>query len=153
MNPGVRLPAAVILSSVIATGAFGQNADIGRALVVSDNLRLSADTPRSGGQTSVKEFIVPYAGVVRVELQLKSDGSHLATARVTSLVAGCDRSAKAATYKDFACNLRVAAGDRVKVQAEGESLGGGSFSTAFIKNVRVFYDVVDSTGQSKILEE
>jgi hypothetical protein len=146
VNPGFMLPAAVILSSAFATCASGQTSDIGRALVVSDNLRLSADTPRSGGaSTPVKEFIVPYAGVVRVEFQLKSDGSHFATASVVSLIdTSCDRFTKAATYKD----LRVA-GDSVRAQAFGES----DVVSLSIRNVRVFYDVVDSTGLSKILQD
>lgn len=152
MNPGAGFLAAVIFSSVIATGAFGLSADVGRALVASDVLRLSSETALSGSG-AIKAFIVPYAGVVRIKLQLKSDGSHTAMAEITSQIDSCSKVTTSATYQTFTCNLRVVAGDRVQAQMFGEFLGGSSFSTVSIRRARVFYNVVNSSGVGKILQD
>jgi hypothetical protein len=54
---------ATVLSSAMATSASGQTADVGRAVVASDNLKLSMDTARTGaGPVTAKEFTVPYGG-------------------------------------------------------------------------------------------
>jgi hypothetical protein len=152
VNPGASFLAAVIFSSAIATGAFGLTADVGRALVVSSNLRLSSE-PETSSEGAIKAFIVPYAGVVRVELQLKSDGTNYAQVDITSQIANCNKFTQSTSYQTFTCNLRVVAGDRVQAQVFGQSLGGGSYSEASIRRMRLFYNVVNSSGVSKILME
>jgi hypothetical protein len=142
VNLGVRLLAAAIFSSIIASGAYGLTADVGRALVASNVLRLSSDAELSGSG-AIKAFIVPYAGVVRMRLQLRSDGIDTALAEITSRPGSCSKSTTSASYQTFTCNLRVVAGDRVQAQIFGDAVT--------IRNVRVFYNVVDSSGVGKIL--
>jgi hypothetical protein len=139
---------AAVLSSAAATGAFGQTNDTGRALVASNVLKLSADTERSGTfSTTVKEFIVPYAGVVRVRWQLKSDGTGIATATVLGTIDTCSSTNGTTAYQLGICDLRVVAGDRVLVSARG-TMDPFTFvtSTAFIRRVRITFNVVDATG-------
>lgn len=139
------LLSAAVLSSFAATVAFGQTNDSGRALVASNALKLSADTERSGITTPVKKFIVPFAGIVRVRWQVKSDGSGgKVDANISSSIDNCTSSTTAATYQQGQCNLRVVAGDLIDVTAS--SFLGMSGATAFINNVRVFYNVVNNPG-------
>ena len=63
---------ALAWSLAMASGASAQLNPTGRALVASNVLRLSADVTRSGPTTFVKEFIVPFAGLVRVKWEVKS---------------------------------------------------------------------------------
>jgi hypothetical protein len=153
VKPVTTLLSAAVLSSVIATGAFGQSADVGRALVDSNALKLSADTPRSGPSTPAKEFIVPYAGVVRVSWQFRSDSiNHTTTSFAGSAIDRCDFSTTATTFQARTCDLRVAAGDKVTVQATGElNPMTFTFSTAFVRQARVFYNVVNASGLGKVL--
>src|SRR4051812_15138016 len=64
------LCAAILCGGVISATALDGP---GRTLVASGVLKLSADTQRSGFLI-IKQFIVPYAGVVRLRYQFKSDG-------------------------------------------------------------------------------
>src|ERR1044071_7226363 len=96
----------------------------GRALIVSNVLKLSADTQRSGFFI-VKEFIVPYAGVVRMRYQFKSDGQgpQTITVGVSSSIDfnnSCGTSTSATTFQSGVCDLKVVAGDRVRFQAQGQ---------------------------------
>jgi hypothetical protein len=154
VKPVTTLFAAAVLASVIATGAFGQTANVGRALVASNALKLSADTQRSGKfPTIVKELFVPYAGVVRVTWELRSDGSHTGFAFVISAADNCDSSTMLATFQSLTCDLRVVAGDVVKVSVGGSpDPGTFIYSTAFIRNVRVHYNVVNASGLGKVLK-
>ena len=140
------LLSSIVLSSTIATAAISQTNDTGRALVASNVLRLSANTERSGFQTPAKKFIVPFRGVVRVRWQMKSDGSgQLATANIVSSIDSCTSGTVAPTYQPGACNLRVVAGDLIEVSASGTMHPTTFiFSDAFIRNVRVFYNVVNN---------
>jgi hypothetical protein len=157
VKPVATLSSAAVLSFVITTGASGQTADVGRALVVSDRLRLSADTTRSGSDfTLVKQFIVPYAGVVRVKWQLKSDGSHDAFAFVESQIDSCPVSSTTlATFETFSCKPRVVAGDLIEVTVRGEqvNIDPVAFSTGSVRRVQLFFDVVNSSGQGKTLAD
>jgi hypothetical protein len=153
VNPVTTLFAAAGLSFVMATGAFAQTADVGRALVASNNLRISADITRSGTDpVLVKQFIVPYAGVVQIRWQLRSDGTHTANSFVASQIDSCPvRSTTQDTYQTFTCNLRVAGGDLVEVSAEGEQTPG--YSTWSVRRARLFFDVVDSSGRGRTLPD
>jgi hypothetical protein len=154
MNPLTTLLSAAVLSSVIATGAFGQTADIGRALVASNVLKLSADTARSGGSpTTVKELFVPYGGVVRVKWQLRSNDTDTGMATITSATDSCNSQTTHLAFQQFTCDLHVASADIVKVQVSGQihTMPTIGFSTAVVRNVRIYYNVVNSTGLGKVL--
>lgn len=154
MNPVATFVSAAVLSSLVATGAFGQTANVGRALVASNVLKLSADTARSGKfPIVVKELFVPYAGVVRVTWELRSDGSHTGSAFAASAADNCDSSTMLATFQSHTCDLNVVAGDVVKVSVGGSpDPGTFIYSTAFVRNVRVHYNVVNASGLGKVLK-
>jgi len=142
---------AAVLSSVMASSAVAQTADVGRALVVSDNLRLTMNTARTGaGPVTAKEFIVPYAGRIRVKLQVKSESAgHTAHGYVISQVDLCTSTTTSGTFESFTCDVRVVEGDLVKVVVDGELVPATSFGT--VRRVHVFYDVVNASGLGKVL--
>jgi hypothetical protein len=157
VKPVTTLFSAAVLSSLIASGASGQTpeaaalSDVGRLLVASNNLKLSADAERSSSflPTLVKQFVIPYAGVVRVSLELKSSNLGApVNARVTSQIDNhCVASTMSTTYATFTCNVRVVAGDMVEVRVE--SVIPAFFG--FVKNVRMYYNILDSAGVGKTL--
>ena len=122
----------------------------GRALVASNVLKLSADTQRSAQAFGIlKEFIVPYAGKIRVRWQIKSgDSGKQASLVVTSRIENCTDNTTLTTYKAGQCDIRVAAGDLVQFVLSGTPDINPPFitSTAFVRNARVYYNVVDATG-------
>jgi hypothetical protein len=142
------LPAAV-LSFFVAADASSQTNDTGKALVPSNVLRASADAERSGGSVGYA-FIVPFAGQVRIRWQFKSDGSG-ATARSGAGGMGhsCQPSTTAATYQQGVCDARVMAGDRLSVGAS--SLASYRGHVAYVRNVRIYYNVVDNLGTGTTL--
>ena len=154
MNPVATLLSAALLSFVITTGASGQTADVGRALVASDVLKLAADTARSSGEvTLVKQFLVPYAGVVRMKFELKSDGTHTATAFVESQIDSCPLSQTTlATFQSFTCDLRVVVGDVVQISVGGEQ-DGATFSTGVVRRARMFFNVINASGSGTTLPD
>src|SRR6185437_12273291 len=124
----------------------------GMSLVASNVLKLSADTERSGGIVPAKRFLVPFAGIVRIKWQIKSDGSgQPANITAGSQLGTCSDSHPGANYKIGTCDLRVVAGDIIEVSARGtQNFMTFIFSTAFMRNVRIFYNVVDSTGAGQV---
>jgi len=166
MKTGISaLLLAAFLVSAISTGSSGQTAVTvppsptvvttnGKALAASNVLKLSADTERSGSIfVPDKKFLVPFAGIVRVKWQLKSDGSgQPANIRVVTGIDICSASHPGPNYKAGTCDIRVVAGDIVHVQGSGTPTGVlGMYSTAFIRNVRLYYNVVDATGLGQTL--
>jgi hypothetical protein len=131
----------------------------GRALMASNVLKLSADTQRSGFFI-VKEFIVPYAGVVRMRYQFKSDGLGPQTVTVSPTTSidfnnSCGTTTSATTFQNGTCDLKVVAGDRVRFQAQGQMaiFPATGQSTPTVRNVRLFWNVVDSAGTGSVLQD
>jgi len=150
----LTLLSAAVWSLAMASGASAQLNDAGRALVASNTLRLSADTLRTGGTTLVKEFIVPYAGVVRVKWEMRSGAAgKTATAIIASAIDACTSTNSTTTFQMEQCDLRVVAGDSVKAHAQGEfvSMPVPGFSPTAMRNVRVYYNVVNATGTGKVV--
>jgi hypothetical protein len=144
---------AAALSFAAASSAQAQN--LGKVLVPSGVLRLSADTERSGTTTSTtKQFVVPYAGTVRVRWQIKS-GHKFAAAHiaVAGSIAKCSGSTLSLTYDGDSCLLFVVAGDLVQVTVHGEDLGNGEFALGYMRNVRLYYNVVNSPGTGSVLND
>ena len=140
---------AAIVSSFVPTYASGQTNDTGKTLVPSNVLRASGAAERSGGSVGYA-FIVPFAGEVRITWQFKSDGSG-ATARSGAGGVGhsCQPSTTAATYQQAVCDARVMAGDRLSIGAS--SLASYRGHIAYIRNVRIYYNVVDNPGTGATL--
>jgi hypothetical protein len=127
----------------------------GRALAASNVLKLSADTTRSG-LIANKEFVVPYSGVVRVKLQYRSDGNgpQNVSLAVNSTIHNCPDSTTQTSFKAFTCDLRVVAGDRVRITATGFMTiypDPPAQSTAFLRNVRLYWTVINSAGTGGVL--
>jgi hypothetical protein len=140
MRSVVALLAATALSSSFAPLALGQTNGNGKALVASNVLKLRADTPRSTAESVSKQFVVPFAGTVRVRWQFKSDGSgSMAYLSIHSEVDSCFASTARSIYQAGMCDLRVMRGGPISVSAYGGPV-------VSIRNVRIFYDVVDHTG-------
>jgi len=136
----IALLATIALSLSLAPLAFGQTNGNGKALVASNVLKLRADTPRSSAQSVSKEFVVPFAGTVRVRWQFKTDGSGAeGYLTIHSEVDSCMASTRQATYQSGICDLRVVRGGPISVSAYGGPV-------VSIRNVRIFYDVVDHAG-------
>jgi hypothetical protein len=150
--------AAILLVGVncaTITGASAQATEgPGRGLKASNSLQLSANTQRSTTEffpQSLKQFFVPYAGTVRVKWQSKtSDAAKEVTISVTSNVESCLVPTTSSAYQTDQCDIRVSAGDLVLVMAAANF---SAPSTAFVRNVRVFYDVVDFDGLGAVLKD
>ena len=147
-----RLLSAAVLSSVAMVGISQAN-DTGRVLVASNTLQLSADTERSSSDDDIlKKFVVPFAGTVRVRWQSKSDGSAPVLVLVESALGSvtppdiCGFYTESTTYQWQACTLRVLEGDVIEVRA-----GAASGTLISLRNVRVYYDVVNNPGTIKKL--
>lgn len=86
---------------------------------------------------------MPYAGTVRVKWQLKStDGGQVATIVVNSRIESCNSTTMQTTYTSEECDIRVAAGDLLLIMGSVSN----SSASVFVRNVRVYYDLIDSTG-------
>jgi hypothetical protein len=140
-------------------GAVAQTEGPGRALIPSNVLRLSADTLRSGTFGVVKQFIVPHPGIVRLRYQFRSDGNGPQTVSVTVTTAiegtndgACSASTTLTTFQQKVCDIKVVAGDRVRIFATGvDNIEPPGSSKIFIRNVRLFWNVVDATSTGSVL--
>ena len=136
------LLSAAIASSWSASGAYGQTNDTGKVLAPSNVLQLRADRERSStAEGTLKKFIVPFAGTVRVKWQVKTDGSAPANVMVQSVMEHCAANTYSTTYEVGVCHLRVLEGDYIEVRSYG-----AADTLVSIKNVRVYYDVLDNPG-------
>jgi hypothetical protein len=144
---------AAMLSAAITTGASGQAPAPARVVVASNNVQVSADTERSVTFSEVvKEFRVRYSGKVRLKWMFKSDGSgDAAFADARSLIDVCSASTTSASYRPHTCELRVVAGDIIKVTLQGTEKDGQTSSTAFIRKVRLHFDLIDALGAADVM--
>jgi hypothetical protein len=153
------LPGAVVLFVAATSGAIAQTQGPGRALVAADGApKLSANTVRSGFAVQ-KQFIVPHPGIVRLKFQYRSDGAgpQTVSVSVTTAIEGindavCSVSTTMTTFQAHVCDVKVVAGDRVRVFAQGtfSSMPIGQ-STVFIRNVRLHWNVVDAASTGSVL--
>jgi len=143
------------LNFAATSGAVAQSEGPGRALVVSNVVRLSADTQRSGMFGVTKEFIVPHQGVVRLRYQVKrNDVAGGASVQVTTAIdsgPGCIIS-PTSTFQTKVCDLKVSAGDRVRVVGS-TTMDTLTFTqpTIFLRNVRLHWNVVNATSTGAVL--
>ena len=147
------LVSGLALVVVTTSGAVAQTESPGLALVASNVVRLSADTQRSGFTVS-KEFLVPQRGVIRVRYQLKHDGATSGSFSVASTLDPSNNCSASATlvYVTKVCDLRVLAGDRVRVNGSGFlNVMPIAQSTVFLRNVRLHWNVVNATSAGEVL--
>jgi hypothetical protein len=150
----VRTLTSALLLAAATSGASALEGP-GRALAASNVLKLSADTTRSGLLAS-KEFVVPYAGVVRVKLQYRSDGNgpQNVSLAVNSTIHNCSDSTTQTNFKAYSCDLKVVAGDRVRVTAMGFMTvypDPPAQSAAYLRNVRLYWTIINSAGTGGVL--
>ena len=156
---GMRLHAltfAAIAGSLwlaATTGAVAQTEGPGRALAPSNTLKLSANATRTSTELfpqPLKQFFVPYAGTVRVKLQSRSsDAAKQVVITVASGVATCMFFVTDTAFRNDQCDIRVSAGGLLMVTAGANPTAP---STATVRNVRVFYNVVDFDGLGAVLQ-
>jgi hypothetical protein len=150
------LLATALWAAVLAGAAsptWAQTNNTGRALVVSNILQLSADTERCSAPV-LKQFIVPYGGTVRVRWFLKKSGADgPVTAFVGSVINGCEPViTSSTTYEAHFCDLRVLAGDTVSVSGQGTfDPNTMLFSVPCLKNVRIYYNVINANGLGRVI--
>jgi hypothetical protein len=152
-----RLVSAGMVIIASAGAASAQTQGPGRALVASNVVTLSADTTRSGVAVS-KEFFVPYAGTVRLKYQFRSDGQGPQSVNVAVTTAiessnfACNAGTTSTAFQTKSCDVKVVAGDRVRVSGTGFNSGDPpGQSTVFLRNVRLMFKVVDSAGTGAVL--
>jgi hypothetical protein len=147
--------AALASVAVAGTATAQVTQGPGRALQVSTTQRLAANTPRTG-PFAVKEFVIPHQGVVRVRYQFKSDGNGSVSVSVSTATSNneCGASTTSTTFQLKQCNVRVVAGDRLRVSGSG-ILDPFTFvqSNITLQNVRLFWDVVDATSTGAVLAD
>ena len=149
----IGLVSGLVLAVAATNGAAAQTNNLGVALAASNVIRLSADTTRTGGLGMTKEFIVPYAGIVRVWWQIKSNESgKVATVSAAGQIGNCTDSSTAQIFVTQSCDLRVVAGDRILVTASGQvDLVTFINSSVSLRNVRLKWNVVNATGAGAVL--
>ena len=147
------LLSAIVIATVSAGGALAQTEGPGRALVASNVLKLAADTTRSGF-SALKEFRVPHAGTVRLRYQFRSDGVGTVSVSVGSALetnSACGASTSSTTFQTKTCEFKVVAGDRIQVLASPFFIPPDPMPTPFLRNVRLFWDVVNATSTGSVL--
>lgn len=157
--PVWHLPLTIAVFVAVSTGANAQTEGPGRALIAADGRpKLSADTLQSGVAVQ-KHFIVPHPGIVRLKFQYKSDGGGPQTVSVSVTTAieepndaVCSVSTTMTTFQSHVCDVKVVAGDRVRVIASGmfNPMPMGQ-SIVFIRNVRLYWNVVNATSAGSVL--
>ncbi len=122
----------------------------GRAVVASaadDDLRIANDPVLNGppGNSIRRSFIPPYSGTVRVKWEVKSqDGTRVSSTAEVNHLSVCERPTSSAAFVQKFCNLRVTGGMPITVLASPDE----SANVASLRNVRLYYRVVNSRGES-----
>ncbi len=116
----------------------------GRALAPSPTLLQAKNDPIISGEFVQRAFIPPYSGTVRVQWEVRSgDGTLVSGGAVVDHLSRCQKDTMSTTFTSKGCNIRVAAGMPLYIFASPDSVS----NTASLRNVRVFYRVVDSDGK------
>ena len=146
----ILLP-VIVLSCLTPLSALALEGP-GRALVPSQTiLQASVNAIVTGepGNQVVRAFIPPYSGTVRVRWEARSgDGTTVFTAAAASQLAFCDKDILSKTFVSKACDIRVAAGMPLYVFASPDV----NTNTASLRNVQVYYKVVDSDGKMIVFD-
>ena len=143
--------AALLLGTACAAA---QQQGPGRALVASDTvLQISNDpvvTSEPNGAVG-RAFIPPYSGTVRVKWEVRSaDGTQVRSLAYVDFLSECERLSASTAFVQKACNIRVAGGMPIRVDAV--VIDSNTNDQVSIRNVRLYYRVVDATGESIIYE-
>ena len=143
----VSAVAAIAVLSLVSAGKALALEGPGRALVPSPTLlQANVDAILTGGAGEFiqRAFIPPYSGTVRVRWQVRSgDGTMVFSAAGADRLGFCTNDTLSMTFVSKVCDIRVAAGMPLFVYASPDT----NTNTTSLRNVRVYYKVVDSEGK------
>jgi hypothetical protein len=124
----------------------------GRALVASNQIRLTVDGPFAGapGDDVRKSFIPPYSGTVRLTWQIRSkDGTDVGGEAFVNGLSFCPENiTTSTTFVTQTCDIRVAGGTPVTVSSF--TVNGTNVVT--LHRVQLRYNVVDFDGKPNVWE-
>ena len=126
----------------------------GRALIASaadSDLQISNDpvVASEPGEEISRALIPPYSGTVRVKWEMRSlDGTQVRGTTYVEDLSNCERLTRSTTFVQTYCNIRVAAG--IPIVILGSVMEPAN--RILLRNMRLHYKVVDSTGESIIYE-
>ncbi len=160
-NNGARMKTLIAALGILAIGT-GANVGSalalevpGRALVASAadaDLQIASDPVLSGnpGSSVHRSFIPPYSGTVRIKWEVRSgDGTTPVFSNVEVVhVSACSRPSSSGAFVQKFCNLRVAGGVPITLTAVPDE----NTNVASVRNVRLYYRVVNSRGEAIIYE-
>jgi hypothetical protein len=154
LNKGARMKTIIAALCVLAIGTGANSGSAvalegpGRALRASETpLQISNDPVLTGaaGDSVQRSFIPPYSGTVRVRWEFRSgDGTDVFSGVEVTHVSNCDRSTVSTAFVGKACNVRVVGGMPVTIFAAPKV----GTNVVELRNVRLYYRVVDSTGEA-----
>lgn len=110
--------------------------------VISDNLRVSADSQKSVNTTTatkVKEIFILHDGMYRVKFDLRSGNSgYVAHGRIyrNGAAYGSSRSSDTTSYTTFSEDLNLRAGDFLQLYIWVSTSG----KIAYVRNLRLYFD-------------
>jgi hypothetical protein len=123
----------------------------GRALVASNNVRIATNAAVTGqpGASVGAAFVPPYSGTVRVAWEARSqEGAPVETDVGVMHLSRCSRTSSGTAFVMKNCTLRVAGGMAVNIEAFPDS----GTDVVTLRRVELRYDVVDSTGETVVIE-
>jgi hypothetical protein len=141
-----------IACAVLALTQAAAAQTITKRMVASDTLRASAPTLRTTTSTvggPVKQFYLPYGGVVRLSWKFRSDGVNTATVLVhlvLSLPTSCGGSTQSAQFVSQSCDFEVPAGSHIQIY-----LTSSNGQAVSIRNARLSFDLVDVTRPALVI--
>jgi hypothetical protein len=146
------LTAVAVLSLSPVLGSALALEGPGRALLPSQTLLQAKNDPiiSATGEHVQRTFIPPYSGTVRVQWEVRSsDGTIVFGGAGVQGLAFCAKDTMSTTFTSKACHVRVAAGMPLYIFASPDS----DTNTASLRNVRVYYRVVDSDGKMIVYDD
>ena len=137
---------------LMGTGTVSALEGPGRALLASNApLQISNDpvtTSQLGGGLQ-KAFIPPYSGTVRVKWEIRShNGSAVPSEAYVQNLSQCGHQIMTMAFVQRVCTIRVTGGMPIVINAMVTDLN----NQVSMRNVRLYYQVVDSDGASIVYE-
>lgn len=126
----------------------------------SNNLKASADTERSGpGNSYTLAKSIQYglgSGTVRVSFDIRADSNGISGCHgkiyINGVAVGTERSVMNSTeYITFTEDVTVKNGDFIQLYCDGKN---GSYTNPYwCRNFRIYYDVVEMTGDTAVITD
>lgn len=130
-------------TAISSTEIFINKNILNYELVASDNLKISADTERTGTEavyTKRKDIQIGDTGVIRVKFDLKAinlEADVYGKIYVNGAAVGTQRTNGTLFYVNYSEDISVSKGDLVQLYAKTSGIGGQSYG---VRNFRIYYD-------------